>query len=79
MTVHVPATAISPLRHRLIDDMGMRRFSRETQRNSVRDVGRFATFLGGPPDLATAGDLRSFQVEQQDASVPVPTISARRS
>jgi integrase/recombinase XerD len=25
---------ISPLRQRLIDDMNMRRFSRETQRNS---------------------------------------------
>jgi hypothetical protein len=39
-------TPISPLRQRLIDDMNMRRFSRETQRNYIRDVGRFATFLG---------------------------------
>jgi hypothetical protein len=28
---------ISPLRQRLIDDMNMRRFSRETQRNYLRD------------------------------------------
>ena len=35
---------ISPLRQRLIDDMNLRRFSRETQRNYIRDVGRFATF-----------------------------------
>ncbi len=76
MTVPVPATAISPLRQRLIDDMSMRRFSRETQRNYVRDVGRFATFLGRPPDMATAEDLRRFQVEQQDAGVPVPTINS---
>ncbi len=40
------AAAISPLRQRLIDDMNMRRFSRETQRNRIRDVGRFASFLG---------------------------------
>jgi hypothetical protein len=33
--------AISPLRQRLIDDMNMRRFSRETQRNYIRDVGRW--------------------------------------
>ena len=33
-----PATAISPLRQRLIDDMNLRRFSRETQRNYIRDV-----------------------------------------
>jgi len=76
MTVPVPATAISPLRQRLIDDMSMRRFSRETQRNYLRDVGRFATFLRRPPDLATAEDLRRFQVEQQDAGVPVPTINS---
>ncbi len=42
-----PASAISPLRQRLIDDMNVRRFSRETQRNYIRDVGRFATFLHG--------------------------------
>ncbi len=76
MPVPVPATAISPLRQRLIDDMSMRRFSRETQRNYIRDVGRFATFLRRPPDLATAEDLRRFQVEQQDAGVPVPTINS---
>ena len=76
MTVPVPATAISPLRQRLIDDMSMRRFSQETQRNYIRDVGRFATFLRRPPDLATAEDLRRFQVEQQDAGVPVPTINS---
>ena len=76
MTIPVPATAISPLRQRLIDDMSMRRFSGATQRNYVRDVGRFATFLGRPPDAATAEDLRRFQVDQQDAGVPVPTINS---
>jgi hypothetical protein len=45
-------TAISPLRQRMIDDMNVRRFSRETQRNYVRDVGRFTTFLGRSPDTA---------------------------
>ncbi|MER8485287.1 EamA family transporter [Mesorhizobium sp. M1322] len=40
----------------------MRRFSQETQRNYIRDVGRFASFLGRPPDMATADDLRRFQV-----------------
>ena len=76
MTMPIPATAISPLRQRLIDDMNMRRFSRETQRNYVRDVGRFATFLGRLPDTATAEDLRRFQVEQREAGVPVPTMNS---
>ena len=33
MDVHIPAVPVSPLRQRLIDDMTMRRFSQETQRN----------------------------------------------
>ena len=65
---------VSPLRQRLIDDMAMRRFSRETQRNYIRDVGRFATFLGRPPDTATPDDLRRFQVEKHEAGVLVPTM-----
>jgi site-specific recombinase XerD len=67
---------VSPLRQRLIDDMALRRFSRETQRNYIRDVGRFATFLGRSPDTATAEDLRLFQVEQREAGVPVPTMNS---
>jgi integrase/recombinase XerD len=70
------AAPVSPLRQRLIDDMHVRRFARETQRNYLRDVGRFATFLGRPPDTATAEDLRRFQVEQRDAGVPAPTMNS---
>ena len=70
------AAPVSRLRQRLIDDMHVRRFSRETQRNYLRDVGRFATFLGRPPDTATAEELRRFQVEQRDAGVPAPTVNS---
>jgi len=72
----VPVAPVNPLRQRLIDDMNMRHFGRETQRNYIRDVGRFATFLGRPPDTATAEDLRRFQVEQREAGVPVPTMNS---
>ena len=68
--------AISPLRQHLIDDMNMRRFSHETQRNYIRDVGRFATFLGRSPDMATVDDVRRFQIEQRDAGVPTPTMNS---
>ena len=68
--------AISPLRQRMIDDMNVRRFSRETQRNYIRDVGRFATFLGRSPDTATADDVRRFQFEQHEAGVPTPTMNS---
>jgi len=68
--------ARQPLRQRLIDDMNMRRFSSETQRNYLRDIGRLATFLGRSPDTATADDLRRFQIEQQEDGVPVPTMNS---
>jgi len=79
MTQSTLDTPVSSLRRRLIDDMTMRRFSRETQRNYIRDVGRFATFLGRRLDTASADDLRRFQVEQRDAGVPVPTQNSRVS
>ncbi|WP_414714291.1 phage integrase N-terminal SAM-like domain-containing protein [Sphingobium sp.] len=64
----VPATS---LRQRMIDDMNMRRYARETQRNYVRDVARFATYLGRPPDTATAEDLRQFQIDQRASGMGV--------
>ena len=67
---------ISPLRQRLIDDMTMRHFSMETQRNYLRDVGRFATWLGRSPHTASAEDIRQFQIEQQQAGVPAPTMNS---
>jgi integrase/recombinase XerD len=72
----VPVSVLSPLRQRLIDDMTMRRFSRETQRNYIRDVGRFATWLGRSPHAATAEEVRQFQIDQQEAGVPVPTMNS---
>jgi hypothetical protein len=68
--------AVVPLRQRLIDDMTMRRFSHETQRNYLRDVGRFATWLGRSPHTATAEDVRRFQIEQQETGVPAPTMNS---
>ena len=76
MNESISAVPVSPLRQRLIDDMTMRRFSPETQRNYLRDVGRFATFLGRSPDRATAEDLRRFQIEQGEAGMPAPTMNS---
>ena len=75
MDVQFPTASISPLRQRMIDDMDMRRFSPETQRNYIRDVGRFASFLGRSPDTATAEDLRRFQIEERETRVPAPTMN----
>jgi integrase len=74
--ITVVPVAISPLRQRLIEEMELRRFGRETQRNYIRDVARFATFLGRPPDTATAEEVRRSQVEQRDLGVSVPTMNS---
>lgn len=72
----IPAAAVSPLRRRLIADMTMRRFSAETQRNYLRDVGRLASFLGRSPDTASVEELRRFQIALQEAGLGVPTMNA---
>lgn len=74
MTTTIPV-AVRPLRQRLIEDMDVRRLSAETQRNYIRDVGRFASFLGRPPDTATPEEVRRLQIEQRDAGVPIPTMN----
>jgi putative hemolysin len=53
----------------------IRWFGRETQRNYIRDVGRFESWLGRSPDTATAEEVRRFQVEQRDLGVSVPTAN----
>ena len=67
----IPTPAISPLRQRLIDDMNMRRFSRETQRNYIRDVGRFATFLRRSPDTATSAASPVSNSSSYSSSCPI--------
>lgn len=76
MIESISAAPISPLRQRLIEDMELRHFSIETKRNYIRDVARFATWLGRPPDKATAEDLRRFQVEQREGGMPSPTMNS---
>jgi hypothetical protein len=39
-------------------------------------IGRFVTWLGRSPHTATAEDIRRFQIEQQDAGVPAPTMNS---
>ncbi len=64
------------LRQRFLEDMNLHRLSRATQRNYVRDITRFTSWLGRPPDLATDEDLRRFQVEQREMGVGVSMMNA---
>jgi hypothetical protein len=45
---------ISPLRARMIEDMTVRNFTADTQREYIRAVKKLAAFLGRSPDTATA-------------------------
>ena len=67
---------ISPLRQRLIDDMTARRFSEDTQRDYVRNVRKFAAFLGQSPDTATSEDLRRFQLHMAQQQVSPWSINS---
>jgi integrase/recombinase XerD len=67
---------ISPLRRRLIDDMTARRFKEKVQKDYVRHVRKFATFLGRSPDTATSEDLRRYQLHMAQQQVSPWSINS---
>ncbi len=67
---------VSPLRRRMLEDMAMRGLREETQRDYLRFVSGFAAFLGRAPDMATAEDIRRFQVHQVESGAQPPTVNA---
>lgn len=69
-------TAISPLRQRMIEDMTVRNFAADTQRNYIRAVKNLSIFLGRSPDTATRDDLRLFQLHLTENHVRPPTINS---
>ena len=72
-TVMMP---VRTLRERMAEDMDLRRLSRATQRNYLRDVTRFAMWLGRPPDTASGEELRQFQLDQREAGLGGPTLNS---
>ena len=67
---------ISPLRQRMIDDMTAHRFKEKVQKDYVRNVRKFATFLGRSPDTATSEDLRRYQLHMAQQQVSPWSINA---
>ena len=67
--------AISPLRHRMIEDMTVRNFVEKTRNDYIRHVKTFTAFLGRSPDTATREDLRRFQLHLTGTGVRPPTIN----
>lgn len=66
---------ISALRQRMINDMTVRNFVPDTQREYIRAVKNFTIFLERSPDTATAEDLRAFQLHMTETGVRPPTIN----
>ena len=64
------------LRHRMLDDMRMRKFSEHTQDGYIRAVRKLAAFLSRSPDTATTEELRRFQLHLVDAGTGPVTINA---
>src|ERR671916_288266 len=62
-------TAISPLRQRMIDDMTVRHFVEKTRTDYIRQVRRFAAFLGRSPETASPEDVRQFQLHLTESGV----------
>ncbi len=67
---------ISPLRQRMIDDMTARRFKEKVQKDYVRHVRKFATFLGRSPDTATSEDLRRYQLHMAQQQISPWSINS---
>jgi site-specific recombinase XerD len=59
----------------MLEDMAMRGLREGTQRDYIRFVKDFASFLGRRPDTATADDVRRFQVHQAESGVQPPTVN----
>ena len=70
--------SISPLRRRMIEDVRMRNFTYDTQREYIRAVKKLAAFLNRSPDTATAEELRAFQLHLTETGANPPVINATR-
>src|SRR5947207_14043898 len=63
--------AVTPLRHRMIEDMNARKLCAGTQRGHIHSCKRFAAFLNRSPDTATTEDIRRFQLHLAEAGVSI--------
>jgi site-specific recombinase XerD len=67
---------VSPLRLRMIEDMRMRKLSPKTQAAYIRNVRKFAKYLGRSPDSATVEDLRNYQLHLVDHGISAISLNA---
>src|SRR6201987_3914902 len=63
--------AVTPLRHRMIEDMNGRKLCAGTQRGLIHSCKRFAAFLNRSPDTATSEDIRRFRLHLSETGVSI--------
>jgi len=68
--------SVSSLRRRMLDDMTLRKLQAKTQAAYIRAVRNFTRFFGRSPDLASAEDLRSYQLHMVEQGVSSTTLNA---
>ena len=62
---------ISLLRQRMIEDMNARQRGRHCQRSHLYSCERFAAFLQRSPEMATADDVRRFQLHLAESGISI--------
>src|SRR6202049_1923501 len=72
----VTTQATSRLRHRMIKDMAIRKFTAKTQHDYVQRVKDFATFLGRSPRTDESEDVRRFQLHLTAQGAGTPPTNA---
>jgi integrase/recombinase XerD len=72
-------TPISDLRRRMLEDMAVRKFGAKTQQHYIRQLAMFAKFLGRSSDMATAEDVRRFQVDMTENGARPSTLNLATS
>ncbi len=60
----------------MIEDMTVRNFTADTQREYIRAVKKLAAFIERSPDTATAEELRAFQLHLTKTGTTPPTMNA---
>src|SRR5690242_4051642 len=66
---------MSPLRHRMIEDMQIRNLAPHTQRAYVQQISQFARHFGKSPELLEPADIRAYQIHLvQDRQLSASSI-----
>src|SRR5260370_1414969 len=76
MTFDTSPRPVSPMRAGWIEDMTVRGFNEHTRRDYVRHGRSFAAFIGRSPDMATAEDLRLYQLHQTRTGMQPASINS---